>query len=54
MFSENWTENNANEKELKNYSYSVYYSFLKYLYVDFVEMNSKIFVIYTIIIQKKS
>jgi RCC1 and BTB domain-containing protein len=32
MFSNNWSENKTNEIEVTDYSYDVYYAFLKYLY----------------------
>jgi RCC1 and BTB domain-containing protein len=32
MFSNDWSENKTNEIEITDYSYDVYYAFLKYLY----------------------
>ena len=32
MLSENWYQNDLNEIEVNDYSYNVFYAFLKYLY----------------------
>jgi RCC1 and BTB domain-containing protein len=37
MFSNNWNENKTNEIEIIDYSYDVYYAFLKYIYTDSVD-----------------
>ena len=39
MFSENWSQNDLNEIEVNDYSYNVFYAFLKYLYTDCVDIN---------------
>jgi len=41
MFSENWSKSDLNEIEITQYSYSVYYSFLKYLYTDSIDIELK-------------
>jgi RCC1 and BTB domain-containing protein len=41
MFSENWSESKTNSIEITEYSYSVYYSFLKYVYSDCVDIKPK-------------
>jgi RCC1 and BTB domain-containing protein len=39
MFSNNWSENKTNEIEITDYSYDVYYAFLKYVYTDSVDIK---------------
>jgi len=40
MFNDkNWLESNSNVIEISQYSYSVYYSFLKYLYTSIVDIE---------------
>jgi RCC1 and BTB domain-containing protein len=39
MLSKNWSENETNTIEIKEYSYSVYYAFLKYIYTDCVDIK---------------
>ncbi|XP_054155257.1 RCC1 and BTB domain-containing protein 1-like [Oppia nitens] len=41
MFSTDtkWSESESNEIVIKDYSYSVYYAFLKYIYTDLVEIS---------------
>jgi RCC1 and BTB domain-containing protein len=41
MFSENWSKSDLNEIEITQYSYFVYYSFLKYLYTDSIDIELK-------------
>jgi RCC1 and BTB domain-containing protein len=41
MLSVNWTESESNEIEIKEYSYSVYYSFLKYIYTDSIDIKAE-------------
>jgi RCC1 and BTB domain-containing protein len=39
MFSEHWSESETNEIEIDIFSYSVYYSFIKYIYTNTVEIR---------------
>jgi RCC1 and BTB domain-containing protein len=39
MFSEHWSESETNEIEINIFSYSVYYSFIKYIYANTVEIR---------------
>jgi RCC1 and BTB domain-containing protein len=39
MFSNNWCENQTNEVEMTDYSYEVYYAFLKYIYTDKIDVK---------------
>ena len=39
MFSEHWSESETSEIEIDIYSYSVYYSFVKYLYTNTVDIG---------------
>jgi RCC1 and BTB domain-containing protein len=41
MFCENWSKSDLNEIEITQYSYCVYYSFLKYLYTDSIDIGLK-------------
>ena len=39
MFSEHWSEAETSEIEINIYSYNVYYSFIKYLYTNCVDIR---------------
>jgi RCC1 and BTB domain-containing protein len=39
MLSENWSESGSKELEITQYSYSVFYAFIKYLYSDCVDIK---------------
>jgi hypothetical protein len=41
MLSENWSINSSKKIEITQYSYSVYYWFLKYLYTDCVHITNE-------------
>jgi len=39
MFTKDWSENKSDIIEIKEFSYNVYYAFIKYLYYDCVELE---------------